>query len=70
MGRIKNSSLARGLGEGLELPPLACRPKGKIWKIPRFSTSETAFCAGIDSKNFKNCVDFAIAAHIRTAAPA
>ena len=38
--------------EAAKAPPtLACRKKFRIKKIPRFSFSETVFCAGIDSKN-------------------
>ena len=44
------SSVARGVGD-LAPPQLACRPKCRIRKLPRFSTSKTVFCTGIDLKN-------------------
>ena len=45
------SSVAMGGGGGggaTAPPPLACRPKCRIRKIPRFSTSQTLFCTGLD----------------------
>ena len=36
---------------GAIAPSSAYRTKRRIWEIPRFSTSETVFYTGIDSKN-------------------
>ena len=45
-----SSSVARGggAGGGAIAPPLACRSKCRIRKIPRFSISKTVFCTGLD----------------------